>query len=122
METSGELSKEVIAALSRGNKIEAIKVLRQESGISLNEAKDRVDAYVFPQPAVPSERTRSKLRWFMAAIFAFNGVIYLIDGRLLPGIGLLSLAFGHAFSSSVPQILGACLVVYYVFSEWLARR
>jgi ribosomal protein L7/L12 len=35
----------VVAALEQGNKIEAIKLLRQQTGLGLNEAKDAVDAY-----------------------------------------------------------------------------
>ena len=34
----------VIAALKRGNKIEAIKLLREHSGVGLKEAKDAVEA------------------------------------------------------------------------------
>ena len=38
------LPADVIAALQRGNKIEAIKRLRQASGLGLKEAKDAVEA------------------------------------------------------------------------------
>jgi ribosomal protein L7/L12 len=34
-----------IAALANGNKIEAIKIVRQEWGIDLRESKDAVEAY-----------------------------------------------------------------------------
>jgi hypothetical protein len=39
------LPAEAVAALERGNKIEAIKLVRQAHGIGLKEAKDAVDAY-----------------------------------------------------------------------------
>ncbi|WP_250657508.1 ribosomal protein L7/L12 [Alkalimarinus coralli] len=45
MNTNSELEPEVIAALSRGKKIEAIKALREARGIGLKEAKEQVEAY-----------------------------------------------------------------------------
>ena len=41
-----QLPAAAIAALHQGNKIEAIKIVRQERGIGLKEAKDAVDLYV----------------------------------------------------------------------------
>ena len=38
------LPAQVLAELARGNKIEAIKLLRQASGLGLKEAKDAIDA------------------------------------------------------------------------------
>ena len=69
------LSAEVISALHRGNKIEAIKLLREEQGIGLKEAKDAVDAYVRTQPdleatfaAAQSRTSRSAVLWLMILI------------------------------------------------------
>nr|WP_298166805.1 ribosomal protein L7/L12 [uncultured Pseudomonas sp.] len=39
------LPPEVMAALERGHKIEAIKLLRELKGVGLKEAKDAVDRY-----------------------------------------------------------------------------
>jgi hypothetical protein len=39
-------SDEIIAAVDSGNKIEAIKRLREETGLGLKEAKDAIDALV----------------------------------------------------------------------------
>ncbi|WP_371136059.1 ribosomal protein L7/L12 [Pseudomonas sp.] len=39
------LPVEVVAALERGQKIEAIKLLRELRGMGLKEAKDAVDGY-----------------------------------------------------------------------------
>jgi hypothetical protein len=44
--TDLEISDEVIAAVDAGRKIEAIKILRAESGLDLAEAKDLVDQLV----------------------------------------------------------------------------
>ncbi|MGZ5038849.1 MAG: ribosomal protein L7/L12 [Usitatibacter sp.] len=43
--SSGPLPPDVVDALRRGNKIEAIKLLRQATGLGLAEAKARVDIY-----------------------------------------------------------------------------
>ena len=37
-------SDEVLAAVQRGHKIEAIKILREETGLGLKEAKEAIDA------------------------------------------------------------------------------
>ena len=39
-----EISDQVIAAVDAGHKIEAIKILREETGLGLKEAKDAVDS------------------------------------------------------------------------------
>jgi hypothetical protein len=39
-----EISDQVIAAIGAGRKIEAIKILREETGLGLKEAKDVVDS------------------------------------------------------------------------------
>ena len=44
MTTEPGLPAPVIEALRRGNKVEAIKLLRQQNGLGLKEAKDIVDA------------------------------------------------------------------------------
>jgi hypothetical protein len=40
-----KISPEVAAALKAGNKIEAIRILRQQMGVGLAEAKGRVEAH-----------------------------------------------------------------------------
>lgn len=45
------LPTDVTAALVRGEKIEAIKLLRERSGIGLKEAKDAVEAWADRQAA-----------------------------------------------------------------------
>lgn len=39
-------SDEIIAAVDSGNKIQAIKLLREETGLGLKDAKDAIDALV----------------------------------------------------------------------------
>lgn len=40
-----ELSREAIEALQRNKKVEAVKIVREQTGLGLKEAKDLVDAY-----------------------------------------------------------------------------
>jgi hypothetical protein len=74
-----------LTALTLGNKIEAIKILRAERGLGLKEAKDLVDHYVAGQPALgaqmaqaQSESLRSGLFWLaVLAILATLGYFLL---------------------------------------------
>ena len=51
-DASRSLPPAAIAALSNGKKIEAIKIVRQEWGMGLKDAKDAVEAYIETQPAL----------------------------------------------------------------------
>jgi len=46
------LPETAVAALMQGNKIEAIKIVREARRIDLKEAKDAVEEYVRTQPAL----------------------------------------------------------------------
>lgn len=48
------LSPSAIAALYRGNKIEGIKIVREERKVGLKEAKDAVEEYLASQPSLRS--------------------------------------------------------------------
>ena len=45
-----EIPASVVAALSQGQKIEAIKLLREANAIGLKEAKDAVEEYIKSRP------------------------------------------------------------------------
>jgi len=69
------LSEAAIAALQRGNKIEAIKLVRVEQGLGLKEAKDLVEAYLRTQPPLQeiftvaqSQTKRSAFLWLIVLI------------------------------------------------------
>lgn len=77
-----ELSIAAISALHRGNKIEAIKIVREERNIGLKEAKDAVEDYVRSQPvlqasfaAAQAETKRSTLLW-LALLVVLALLIY----------------------------------------------
>jgi ribosomal protein L7/L12 len=46
------LTSEAVAALERGQVIEAIKLVRATTGLGLKESKDAVDAYLAANPAL----------------------------------------------------------------------
>jgi ribosomal protein L7/L12 len=48
------LSTAALVALQRGNKIEAIKLLRHEQGLGLKDAKDLLEAHLAADPALAS--------------------------------------------------------------------
>ena len=91
---SNQLPVDALSALSRGDKIEAIKIIREESNSSLKEAKDLVERYLVDPlsvaaPASPADLVSEPLP--MAAVTAlYNGskikAIRLV--RETKGIGL----------------------------------
>lgn len=82
-----EIPAEAVAALARGSKIEAIKVVRESRGIGLKEAKEVVEDYIDRHPAVKSrmaqanaESARGALRWFVLAAVAGFLAWYFLKG------------------------------------------
>jgi len=76
------MSAEAIAALRRGNKIEAIKLVRVERNLGLKDAKDAVEDYVRGQPDLQSaladaqgEGKRSAVVW-LAVLLALAVLAY----------------------------------------------
>ena len=84
-DTIAKLPAAAVAALQRGNKIEAIKLVREERGLGLKEAKDLVDQYVQSQPALQNqiaaaqaEKRRGCLTWLsVLALLALLGYYLL---------------------------------------------
>lgn len=50
--SNGSLPSDVLAALQQGNKVEAIKRLREARDLQLKDAKDEVDRYVRNDPTL----------------------------------------------------------------------
>jgi len=76
------------AALLKGNKIEAIKIVREQQGIGLKEAKDMVDQHVAANPGlrvqVESAQAAARgqlLPWLLAVIAIGVLVYYLLTRR-----------------------------------------
>ena len=70
------LSPAAVAALNQGNKIEAIKLLRQERGLELKDAKDTVEQYLAMNPSVQANysaiqaQTGRKGLWWLVVVIA----------------------------------------------------
>ena len=56
-----DLSPLAVRALMKGQKIEAIKIVREERGIDLMEAKELVEKYIRSDPAIQAELNNARL-------------------------------------------------------------
>ncbi len=72
-----------IAELRKGNKIEAIRIVRRERGIELKLAKDAVEEYLRRQPALQASLAAkqaaargSALRWLVIVAAAILAYLY----------------------------------------------
>jgi len=82
-ERRDDFPAETITALWQGNKIEAIKILRQAHHLDLKDAKDKVDQYVRNEPALQqklataqTESLRGLVRWLLAIALAL--IVYYL--------------------------------------------
>jgi len=84
---SGSLPPSVLDALRRGETIEAIRLLREATGLGLKEAKDRVDAYQRERPAGPGALApgqvgrRGGIVWWAVALVLVAIAAYALLGR-----------------------------------------
>jgi ribosomal protein L7/L12 len=76
------------AALLKGNKIEAIKIVRSERGVDLKDAKDMVEQHVATHPGLQMQIDTAQaasrqgfLPWLMAVIVIGALVYYFVTGR-----------------------------------------
>jgi len=88
MKTEGlSLSLEAISALERGNKIEAIKLVRQMHKCGLKEAKDAVEFYLESNPDAGrtyAANTKANKGLYWLAFFIIAGVmIFLVFSGML---------------------------------------
>lgn len=73
-DTSNELSAEALSALHAGRKIEAIKLVREQHGLGLKEAKQSIDLYLAAHPEIatrPSSRAESGLGRLLLILLLF---------------------------------------------------
>ena len=85
MNQKSELSSEAVAALESGNTIEAIKIVRMNSGLGLKESKELVEKYLREHPdlhqrytAIQSEQNKGVFMklLFLLAVAAFVAYIF----------------------------------------------
>lgn len=50
-----QISKKAIETIKKGNKIEAIKIVREESSLDLKEAKQVIDGYINEHPEIKQD-------------------------------------------------------------------
>ncbi len=85
MNQNSELPSEAVAALESGNKIEAIKIVRVNSGLGLKESKELVEKYLLEHPdlhqrcsAIQSEQNKGAFMklFFLLTIAAFAAYLF----------------------------------------------
>jgi ribosomal protein L7/L12 len=76
---SRELPAAAIEALTKGQKIEAIKIVRQDWGLGLREAKDAVEVYVAarPMPASQAGESNQEARWIWLVVVVGAILLFL---------------------------------------------
>lgn len=74
-----------VAALQAGNKIEAIRMVREARNLGLKEAKDAVDAYLATQPALQAslaerakEAQQMALRWLAGVVLLLVALYFVL--------------------------------------------
>jgi hypothetical protein len=72
-----------IAALQEGNRIEAIKLVREASGLGLKEANDLVHAYIRSQPTLQAKFAASAERTRRGCLFMVASAVALIAAVLV---------------------------------------
>jgi Ribosomal protein L7/L12 C-terminal domain len=86
-QTPRELPPAATAALAGGNKIEAIKIVREEWGLGLKEAKDAVEGFVKTRPDIAASmqeaatQSRSSLVWWLLALVIAGIAYYYLRAR-----------------------------------------
>jgi hypothetical protein len=85
--TKTTLSIAAISNLQRGNKIEAIKLIRKESGVSLKEAKNIAEDYLRAHPSAQASLKEmqtpiwSKVMWSVIGIIAGAILAYVFHAK-----------------------------------------
>lgn len=86
--TQHEFPPAAAEALKRGNKTEAIKIVREAWDMDLREAKEAVETYQGELPPMPKvvkqHKTKSALGWLWWILLA---VVLLLVVRKLEGMG-----------------------------------
>jgi ribosomal protein L7/L12 len=82
---SPALPQTAIAALEKGNTIEAIKIVRLERGLGLKESKDQVDAYLKSRPdlqrrmeTAQAEARQGFVRWLVTFLALAAAAAYFV--------------------------------------------
>jgi ribosomal protein L7/L12 len=75
----GSLPFEVVRAMQAGNKIDAIRLLREQTGMGLKEAKEAVEAsQPLPKYSPGEVPRRFRLSWFIAVAVALLALYFFL--------------------------------------------
>jgi len=74
---AGLLTPPMISALQRGDRIEAIKLMRRAYRLGLKEAKDAVEAWIAANPGrVPLQASNGGAGWLALLLAGLAGAVY----------------------------------------------
>ncbi|MFA5832032.1 MAG: ribosomal protein L7/L12 [Bacteroidota bacterium] len=80
-----ELPAQAIASLEKGNKIEAIKIVRNAHHLDLKDSKDLVEHYLRDNPsleqrysAIQSENNRNAFMKFLFILVVGSAIVYFV--------------------------------------------
>ena len=83
-DTFNQIPAAAILAMENGNKLEAIKLLREETGLDLKEAKELVEQYAKHNPVIQTQlevrqrETMQGLKWLIISIVIIGLTYYYI--------------------------------------------
>ncbi len=78
---------EAISALTNGNMIEAIKIIREKTGLGLKESKDLAEQYIQNHPALKATMDTAQavslqgLKWVAVIIALAGACIFFFSAR-----------------------------------------
>lgn len=82
-QSSPDLPEAAIEALNAGDKIEAIRIVREATGLGLKEAKDAVERYV------PGDQPRREPRSIDENVLPLAAVLALHNGRMVEAVKIV---------------------------------
>jgi ribosomal protein L7/L12 len=105
------LPEAAIAALDAGNKLEAIKIVREATGLGLKEAKEAVERYVPGDPPYrPPERASPG-----SEVIPLAAVAALQNGKMIDAVKIVRAAHGRGLKEAKDA------VDHYIATEPLIR-
>jgi ribosomal protein L7/L12 len=111
LEPASPLPEAAIAALEAGNKLEAIRILREATGLGLKEAKDAVERYV-PGDAPSHARERPPAG---SQVIPLAAIAALQNGKMIDAVRIVRQAHGTGLKEAKDA------VDHYIATEPLIR-
>jgi ribosomal protein L7/L12 len=86
-DTFNQVPATAIAAMENGNKFEAIKIVREETGLGLKDAKDLVEQYAQHNPVIKSQfelrqsESLQGMKWVIISIVIIGLTYYYLIAK-----------------------------------------